>query len=91
MKKIPFCCDSFRRCVENAGYEGFTAIPKDFRDILRGFRFTLQCRIFKETHIYTMEHTIIFCPWCGCNLDDFIINHPDMILKLADENKHFLN
>ena len=90
--KGKFCCNAFYWSVSEAGQKGFAAIPKEFFE--DKYRFVLQARSHdtdnsKEKE-YVMQMTIVFCPHCGCNLDEFIANNKELVIKLAKHYQHFL-
>ena len=90
--KNDFCCDGFYSYVMTAGQKGFAIIPKEFFE--KKYRFVLQSRSHDpgntEEKEYIMERTIVFCPSCGCNLDEFIANNKELVIKLAKHYQHFL-
>ena len=84
MKPLEFCCEDFKSAVETAPREGIGVFPKEF---VTTYRFVLQSRIcpFGKEHI--AQSTIGFCPWCGCNLGEYIANNKEAIVEFAEKAK----
>ena len=86
MNTLEFCCEELKFAVDIAGQEGLGAFPKKFTDRCR---FVLQSRICPPGKEHLARCTIGFCPWCGCNLDEFIDNNEKAIDELADKSKKY--
>jgi len=84
------CCDHFTWTVNDSGLKGVGAFPVE---VDGKYLFILQARSHcpntakKVCHI---ETNISFCPWCGCNLDEFIQKHKDTIIELTEKHKQLL-
>jgi hypothetical protein len=89
--EIVFCCKDFQSYIDNIGNEGFAIIPKFFEISKKNtIVFILQIRLYKNQYIHISEGAINYCPWCGCNLNEYIKIHINEMTTLATEKEILL-
>jgi len=88
-----FCCDGLSTAINNAGNSGFSILIKMSR-YSKTFFFVQQYRNKDnddKTGILTVgEVGIKFCPWCGCDLDEFTHDNFELVKNTYEKNKEFL-
>lgn len=88
-----FCCDGLSTAIDNAGKSGFSVLIK-MSKYDKTFFFVQQYRNKDnndKTGILTIgQGAILYCPWCGSNLDIIINNNSELIKNTYEKNKEFL-
>ncbi|MCI3937941.1 hypothetical protein MQX03_12075 [Chryseobacterium aahli] len=89
-----FCCDGLYTAINNAGNSGFSVLVEMGRYNNTAFFFVQQYRNKDrddKTGILTVgEVGILYCPWCGSDLDTLINDNPELIKNTYEKNKEFL-
>ncbi|MCX8534660.1 hypothetical protein [Chryseobacterium luquanense] len=88
-----FCCDGLSTAIDNAGNSGFSVLVK-MGIYSKTFFFVQQYRTKDNDDkigVLTVgEVGILYCPWCGSDLEIIINDNSELIKNTYEKNKQFL-